>query len=162
MGTAIVIGVGPDQGLGAQLCKRFAAEGLHVLVAGRTRAALDAVVADIVASGGRATAVVADATSEADTAALSARVDADEAVLRVDDRPREQVGLTDEAGDDLLVVVDPRRVDLGLGLHQVADPLVGFGHHHVAQPDRTDQVALVVGDRQRIDGDMIRPAVSSG
>ena len=70
MGTAIVIGVGPDQGLGAQLCKRFAAEGLHVLVAGRTRAALDAVVADIVASGGRATAVVADATSEADTVTL--------------------------------------------------------------------------------------------
>ena len=59
MGTAIVIGVGPDQGLGAQLCKRFAAEGLNVLVAGRTKAALDAVVADIVAAGGRATAVVA-------------------------------------------------------------------------------------------------------
>jgi NAD(P)-dependent dehydrogenase (short-subunit alcohol dehydrogenase family) len=70
MGTAIVIGVGPDQGLGAQLCKRFAAEGLHVLVAGRTRSALDAVVADITAAGGRATAVVADATSEADTIAL--------------------------------------------------------------------------------------------
>lgn len=70
MGTAIVIGVGPDQGLGAQLCKRFAAEGLNVLVAGRTRAALDAVASDIVAAGGRATAVVADATSEADTIAL--------------------------------------------------------------------------------------------
>jgi NAD(P)-dependent dehydrogenase (short-subunit alcohol dehydrogenase family) len=70
MGTGIVIGVGPDQGLGAQLCKRFAAEGLNVLVAGRTKAALDAVVADIVAAGGRATAVVADATSEADTVAL--------------------------------------------------------------------------------------------
>jgi NAD(P)-dependent dehydrogenase (short-subunit alcohol dehydrogenase family) len=70
MGTAIVIGVGPDQGLGAQLCKRFAAEGLNVLVAGRTRAALDAVVADIVAAGGRAVAVVADATSEADIVAL--------------------------------------------------------------------------------------------
>ena len=66
MGTAIVIGVGPDQGLGAQLCKRFAAEGLNVLVAGRTKAALDAVVADIVAAGGRATAVVADATSVGD------------------------------------------------------------------------------------------------
>src|SRR6187401_77385 len=77
MGTAIVIGVGPDQGLGAQLCKRFAAEGLHVLVAGRTRAALDAVVADIVASGGRATAVVADATSEADTVALFDKAGAD-------------------------------------------------------------------------------------
>jgi NAD(P)-dependent dehydrogenase (short-subunit alcohol dehydrogenase family) len=70
MGTAIVIGVGPDQGLGAQLCKRFAAEGLDVLVAGRTQSALDAVVADIVAAGGRATAVVADATSEADIVAL--------------------------------------------------------------------------------------------
>jgi len=70
MGTAIVIGVGPDQGLGAQLCKRFAAEGLNVLVAGRTKSALDAVVADIAAAGGRATPVVADATSEADIVAL--------------------------------------------------------------------------------------------
>ena len=77
MGTAIVIGVGPDQGLGAQLCKRFAAEGLNVLVAGRTKAALDAVVADIVAAGGRATAVVADATSEADTIALFDKAGAD-------------------------------------------------------------------------------------
>jgi NAD(P)-dependent dehydrogenase (short-subunit alcohol dehydrogenase family) len=77
MGTAIVIGVGPDQGLGAQLCKRFAAEGLNVLVAGRTKAALDAVVADIVAAGGRAAAVVADATSEADTIALFDKAGAD-------------------------------------------------------------------------------------
>jgi NAD(P)-dependent dehydrogenase (short-subunit alcohol dehydrogenase family) len=70
MGTAIVIGVGPDQGLGAQLCKRFAAEGLNVLVAGRTKSALDAVVADIVAAGGRAASFVADATREADIVAL--------------------------------------------------------------------------------------------
>jgi NAD(P)-dependent dehydrogenase (short-subunit alcohol dehydrogenase family) len=77
MGTAVIIGVGPDQGLGAQLCKRFAAEGLHVLVAGRTKAALDAVVSDIVATGGRATAVVADATSEADTIALFDKAGAD-------------------------------------------------------------------------------------
>ena len=77
MGTAIVIGVGPDQGLGAQLCKRFAAEGLNVLVAGRTKSALDAVVADIQAAGGRATAVLADATSEADTVALFDRAGAD-------------------------------------------------------------------------------------
>ena len=77
MATAIVIGVGPDQGLGAQLCKRFAAEGLHVLVAGRTRSALDAVVADITAAGGNATAVVADATNEADTIALFDKAGAD-------------------------------------------------------------------------------------
>src|SRR5438445_12598189 len=70
MGTAIVIGVGPDQGLGAQLCKRFAAEGLNVLVAGRAEAALDAVVVDIVAAGGRAVSVVADANSEGDIVVL--------------------------------------------------------------------------------------------
>ena len=70
MGTAIVIGVGPDQGLGAQLCKRFAAEGLNVLIAGRTKSALDAVVADIAAAGGCAASVVADATREADIVAL--------------------------------------------------------------------------------------------
>src|SRR5882762_4248150 len=77
MGTAIIIGVGPDQGLGAQLCKRFAAEGLHVLVAGRTKPALDAVVSDITAAGGKATAVVADATSETDTIALFDKAGAD-------------------------------------------------------------------------------------
>jgi NAD(P)-dependent dehydrogenase (short-subunit alcohol dehydrogenase family) len=68
--TAIVIGVGPDRGLGAQLCKRFAAEGLEVLVAGRTLSALEAVVADIAAAGGNAQAVVADATREVDIIAL--------------------------------------------------------------------------------------------
>src|SRR5258707_2834546 len=77
MPTAIIIGVGPDQGLGAELCKRFTAQGLHVLVAGRTRTALDAVVADIAAAGGRATALVSDATSEADTIALFDKAGAD-------------------------------------------------------------------------------------
>jgi NAD(P)-dependent dehydrogenase (short-subunit alcohol dehydrogenase family) len=67
---AVIIGVGPDRGLGAQLCKRFAKEGLEIVVAGRTRAALDAVVADIGSAGGKASAFVADATSEADIAAL--------------------------------------------------------------------------------------------
>ncbi len=36
MKQAIVIGVGPNRGLGAQLCTRFAREELEVLVAGRT------------------------------------------------------------------------------------------------------------------------------
>jgi len=68
--SAIVIGAGPDRGLGAQLCRRFAGEGLHVLVAGRTREKLDAVVASIQGEGGSAEAVVSDATSESDTRAL--------------------------------------------------------------------------------------------
>jgi NAD(P)-dependent dehydrogenase (short-subunit alcohol dehydrogenase family) len=70
MKTAIVIGVGPDRGLGAQLCKRFAAEGLKVIVAGRTLSALEAVATDIAASGGQAVPLVADATKESDIVAL--------------------------------------------------------------------------------------------
>jgi NAD(P)-dependent dehydrogenase (short-subunit alcohol dehydrogenase family) len=38
---AVVIGVGPEQGLGAGLSRRFAAEGGHVIVAGRTEAKLE-------------------------------------------------------------------------------------------------------------------------
>ena len=67
---AIISGVGPDQGLGAQLARRFAGHGLHVFVAGRTAASLAAVVAGIVRDGGRATAVVADATHEPATVDL--------------------------------------------------------------------------------------------
>jgi NAD(P)-dependent dehydrogenase (short-subunit alcohol dehydrogenase family) len=70
MKTAIVIGVGPERGLGAQLCKRFAADGLKVIVAGRTQAAIETVVQDIARAGGRAVPVVADATSEGDIAKL--------------------------------------------------------------------------------------------
>lgn len=70
MKTAIVIGVGPDRGLGAQLCRRFAADGLKVIVAGRTKSALDAVANNIATAGGQAVPFVADATKEADIVAL--------------------------------------------------------------------------------------------
>ncbi len=69
MKTAIVIGVGPEDGLGGQLCARFAKDH-HVLVAGRTQEKLDAIVDSIKASGGSAEAVVADATDEAATQAM--------------------------------------------------------------------------------------------
>lgn len=77
MSKAVIIGVGPDRGLGAQLCKRFAGEGLDVVAAGRTQAALDAVVADIERSAGKASSFLADATSESDVAALFDRAGAD-------------------------------------------------------------------------------------
>jgi NAD(P)-dependent dehydrogenase (short-subunit alcohol dehydrogenase family) len=70
MKTAIVIGVGPKLGLGAQLCGRFAAEGLQVIVAGRTKSSVEAVAEDVAREGGKAIPVVADATSESDIAAL--------------------------------------------------------------------------------------------
>lgn len=71
--VAIISGVGPERGMGAQLARRFANIGLHVFVAGRTQASLDAVAAGIEADGGRATAVVADATDEQATIELFAR-----------------------------------------------------------------------------------------
>lgn len=67
---ALVLGVGPMQGLGAALARRFAAEGLHVMVAGRNWAKLETVADNIIATGGKATPVVADATSERDVQEL--------------------------------------------------------------------------------------------
>jgi NAD(P)-dependent dehydrogenase (short-subunit alcohol dehydrogenase family) len=71
--TAVVIGVGAEQGLGAALCRRFAAEGCHVLVVGRTPAKLDQVVRTIVGAGGSAEAWAADATREEDILRLFER-----------------------------------------------------------------------------------------
>jgi NAD(P)-dependent dehydrogenase (short-subunit alcohol dehydrogenase family) len=77
MKTAVVIGVGPDRGLGAQLCKRFAADGLKVIVAGRTKSAIEAVAGNIASAGGEAIPVVADATKETDIVALFDRAGAE-------------------------------------------------------------------------------------
>ena len=68
--VAIVIGVGAENGLGGALCRRFAAEGHHVIVAGRTIEKIDKVVATIRAKGGRAEAVQADTTLEQDVIGL--------------------------------------------------------------------------------------------
>ena len=69
-GTAIVLGVGAVRGLGSSVALRAAAGGLHVVVAGRSAERLAAVVAAIEATGGTATAVVADATREDDVQSL--------------------------------------------------------------------------------------------
>jgi NAD(P)-dependent dehydrogenase (short-subunit alcohol dehydrogenase family) len=68
--TAVVIGVGAEIGLGAALCRRFASEGLHVLVAGRTPSKLEPVATSILAAGGSAEAVAMDATNETDVIKL--------------------------------------------------------------------------------------------
>jgi NAD(P)-dependent dehydrogenase (short-subunit alcohol dehydrogenase family) len=64
MPKAVVVGVGAERGLGAALCRRFAAEGHHVLVAGRTPEKIDRVARAIESLGGRATPVATDATCE--------------------------------------------------------------------------------------------------
>ncbi len=73
---AIVVGVGPEAGLGAALCKRFAREGHHVFASGRTKQQLEELAESIVAAGGQATAITADATHEADVLRLFDSVDA--------------------------------------------------------------------------------------
>jgi len=68
--TAVVVGVGAERGVGAAVCRRFAGEGYHVLIAGRTPAKIEQVVATIAAAGGSAEAVQIDATRETDVIAL--------------------------------------------------------------------------------------------
>jgi NAD(P)-dependent dehydrogenase (short-subunit alcohol dehydrogenase family) len=68
--TAIVVGVGSEQGLGAALARRFAAEGHRVIVSGRTEAKVAKVARAIVDHGGKAEAFTADATIESDVVAL--------------------------------------------------------------------------------------------
>jgi NAD(P)-dependent dehydrogenase (short-subunit alcohol dehydrogenase family) len=68
--SAIIVGVGPRAGLGGALSRRFACEGLHVFVAGRTAAQLEAVASEIRDAGGVATPVVTDTTREADVLRL--------------------------------------------------------------------------------------------
>ena len=64
--SAVIIGVGPEHGLGATLAKYFAAKGLHVYIGGRSEYKIALIEQKILASGGSATAVVTDATSESD------------------------------------------------------------------------------------------------
>lgn len=75
---AVVAGVGAEQGLGAALCRRFAREGYHVLVSGRTPARLEKVVQTINAGGGRAEPVKADVAVEGDVIGLFDRAMSDE------------------------------------------------------------------------------------
>ncbi len=76
MKTAIIIGVGPFEGVGGYLCDYAAKQGLHVIAAGRTQNKLDAVVSQVKANGGQATAIVCDATVEAEVIDLVRQAEA--------------------------------------------------------------------------------------
>jgi len=64
--SAVILGVGPERGLGATLAKYFAAKGLHVFIAGRSEDKLSLIANNIINNGGAVTVVVADATDEYD------------------------------------------------------------------------------------------------
>ena len=79
--TALIIGVGPLRGLGAVLAQTAAREDLHVVVAGRTQAKIEAVAAAIREAGGLATAIACDTTEEDQVIAL---IDQTEAIGPID------------------------------------------------------------------------------
>jgi NAD(P)-dependent dehydrogenase (short-subunit alcohol dehydrogenase family) len=63
--SAIIVGVGAEQGLGAALCRLLADKGYHVIIAGRTLEKIAKVAGTINASAGSAEAIETDATDEA-------------------------------------------------------------------------------------------------
>jgi NAD(P)-dependent dehydrogenase (short-subunit alcohol dehydrogenase family) len=65
----VVFGVGARNGLGAALARRFAKEGVQVVLAARSKAGLQLVADDIQASGGLAHIVPTDVTKQDDVIA---------------------------------------------------------------------------------------------
>ena len=76
---ALILGVGAVRGIGGAASRRFAKEGYHVLVAGRTRAKIDKVVEVVARDGGSASAVTVDGTKEAEVIAFFDRAMTDDA-----------------------------------------------------------------------------------
>ena len=64
MKKALVIGVGPVNGLGGQLCKKIAQNNFEVFVVGRTLNSLNKVVENITQDGNKAKPIVVDTTDE--------------------------------------------------------------------------------------------------
>jgi NAD(P)-dependent dehydrogenase (short-subunit alcohol dehydrogenase family) len=75
-GSALIVGVGASRGLGAALARRFARGGHDVVVAGRTAQKVEAVAASIRDAGGKATAVIGDASVEEDAEKFVAAAEA--------------------------------------------------------------------------------------
>ena len=74
--TAVILGVGPVEGLGAYLAVKAAEEDLHVIVSGRTQTNLDAVVEIVSSNGAQATGIVADATDLSSVSTLIKKAEA--------------------------------------------------------------------------------------
>jgi 3-oxoacyl-[acyl-carrier protein] reductase len=72
----VVVVTGGSRGIGAGSARRFAGLGAAVIVSGRNRAAIDAVVASITSAGGRAIGIAADCTSQDEVDALRAGTEA--------------------------------------------------------------------------------------
>lgn len=72
--TPVVFVTGSTSGLGQEVARRLAAEGAHVILHGRNRAAGEALAAELNAGPGRATFYAADLASLEETRALGERI----------------------------------------------------------------------------------------
>jgi NAD(P)-dependent dehydrogenase (short-subunit alcohol dehydrogenase family) len=69
----VAIVTGASRGIGAQTARAFASEGARVVLAARSTTALEQLVEDIVAGGGRAVAIPTDVTDASSVEAMVAR-----------------------------------------------------------------------------------------
>ena len=72
--TVVIAGAGAPNGVGGAIARRFAKEGHHVVVSGRTLEKVAETAEDILGLGGSAEALAVDVTSAEDQDALFARV----------------------------------------------------------------------------------------
>jgi NAD(P)-dependent dehydrogenase (short-subunit alcohol dehydrogenase family) len=79
--SAVVLGVGASQGLGAAIARRFAQEGFRIIVMGRSAPKLNATLVELRARGANAEAVIGDVTDEALVREAVARADVPDAPL---------------------------------------------------------------------------------
>lgn len=78
--SVLVLGVGPDQGLGAALCKQFAEEGYRVFGCGRSKDNMKS-LENIEVSNGSIVGIVADVTNPEDVMNVFNKVDDTETQL---------------------------------------------------------------------------------
>ncbi|MDG1824926.1 MAG: SDR family NAD(P)-dependent oxidoreductase [Henriciella sp.] len=69
-GSTIILGAGASQGVGGALARRFAREGQHVIIGGRTTDRIKRLAQEVSDAGGSAEGISVDVTVEADLDAL--------------------------------------------------------------------------------------------
>ena len=137
--SAVVFGVGPRQGVGAELCFRAAKEGLHTFVNGRSEDKVLAIVDAIRAEGGSADPLVADVIDPTAVAQAVATIDQSGLPLELtiynagNNRPEAFLDVSPEIFEDMWRV-------LTMGAFLVSQQVIPLMR---AQQDSTDRQTLL-------------------